>query len=121
MGHAVVEENAIRARRALQALGLGAAVSSRAEDVAYLAQPAAFLYRPLLSKAAWRRSSSSRTVIHHRYSSQWEAVRTLLIGALGFGPEPISRIGDALREVAQEHPETDRPSATNADFPLSRS
>ncbi len=42
---AVVRENADRVRLALKALGLGAVVSSRPEDVAYLVQPAAFLYR----------------------------------------------------------------------------
>jgi Xaa-Pro aminopeptidase len=114
VGHAVVEENAIRARRALQALGLGAAVSSRAEDVAYLAQPAAFLYRVIvegrLAEIIIVEDSDSPPLLltMEAYVPYYRSV--------GVRAEPISRIGDALREVAQS---TRKPIGLPPQTPIS--
>ena len=98
-GHAVVEGNFVRARSALQALGLGAALSSRAEDVAYLVQPAAFLYRVIvegrLAEIILVEDGDSPPLLltMEAYVPYYRSV--------GVRAEPISRLGVVLREVAR--------------------
>jgi Xaa-Pro aminopeptidase len=113
-GNEVVQENAVRARTALQALDLGAAVSSRAEDVAYLVQPAAFLYRVIVEGRLAEviivedDDSSPLLLTMEAYVPYYRSV--------GVRAEPMSRMGDVLREIAERSP---KPISLPPDTPMS--
>jgi Xaa-Pro aminopeptidase len=98
-GPAVVDGNATRARNALQVLDLGAVVSSRAEDVAYLVQPAAFLYRVIvegrLAEVIILEDGDSPPLLltMEAYVPYYRSV--------GVRAEPMPRLPEVLREVAE--------------------
>jgi Xaa-Pro aminopeptidase len=89
-----------RAREVLQESGYAAAISSRSEDVAYLIQAAAFLYRVVTE------GRQAEVVL----LTQADEVPLLLCmdayvgyyGSIGVRAEPISTLDQALKDLASE-------------------